>query len=251
MILLSNIIKAEYVLYENKSPVEKSEIIRINSSKEELYDTYNQREEILKEATNEASIILDTAKKNAQLEVEAIRIKAYEEAYNEGFVNGKSKGYNEGFQSGFEEIGKELHSDHEIRVNEISEMIKTIENNKQSILSKYENEIPKISLNIAERIMRQKIELKDGSLAKIVESITKDYKNVDWVKIYVSENDEAEMMEADKILINELQRISKDVKVEVKKELKQGSCVVETPNSIVDASVDTQLSNLKEILLNK
>ena len=36
-----------------------------------------------------------------------------------------------------------------------------------------------------------------------------------------------------------------------KKDLYEGSCVIETPDSIVDASIDTQLNNLKEILLNK
>ncbi len=251
MILLSNIIKSEYVFYENKNPVEKIITNQINSSKDELYETYTQRETIIKDATNEALKIVNTAKRNAQLEVAEIKKRSFEEAYSAGYEIGKNKGYDEGYKLGLKDIREELTKENEIRINEISSMLESIENKKQLILSKYESELLQVSLNIAEKIMRQKIEFKDNSLARIVEGVIKDYKNVEWVKIYVSNKDEVKMIEADKILIDELEKISHDIKIEVKRDLAQGSCIVETPDSIVDASIDTQLSNLKEILLNK
>ncbi len=251
MILLSNIIKSEYVFYESNNPVEKLITTQISSSKEELYETYNQREMIIKDATNEALRIVNTAKRNAQLEVAEIKKRSYEEAYSAGYEIGKNKGYDEGYKLGLKDIKEELIKENEVKINEIYSMLTAIENKKQSIISKYESELLKISLNIAEKIMRQKIELKDNSLGKIIESVIKDYKNVEWVKIYVSNRDEVKMIEADKTLIDEIEKISHDIKVEVKKDLTHGSCIIETPDSIVDASIDTQLSNLKEILLNK
>lgn len=58
-------------------------------------------------------------------------------------------------------------------------------------------------------------------------------------------------MQADKELINELYKISNDVKFEVSEELEEGSAIVETPESVVDASINTQLKNLKELVLSK
>nr|WP_312577370.1 FliH/SctL family protein [Sedimentibacter sp.] len=251
MILLSSIIKAEYVLYENKDEVEKSAITQISSSKEELYEIYNQREIIIKDATEEALKIVNTAKRNAHLEVSEIKNRAYEDGYNAGIGIGKNKGYEEGYQTGLKTIREELSKENEIRLNEINNMIELIEKNKQVIISKYENEISKLAIDIAEKIVRQKIEQKDDFVTKIIENVIEDYKNVEWIKIYVSDNEDARMIEADKLLIDELSKISKDIKIEVKKGLSNRSCIVETPDSIVDASVDTQLNNLKEILLSK
>ena len=251
MILLSNIIKAEYVLYESNIEAEPLVSAQISSTKEDLYEIYNQREIIIKDATTEAFRIVNTAKRNAQLEVAEIKKRANEDGYNAGLEIGKNKGYDEGYQAGLKTIREELSKENETRLNELKSMIELIERNKQVIISKYENDISKLSLDIAEKIMRQKIELKDNFLTKIIESVIKDYKNVDWVKIYISDNEDAKMIEADKSLIDELNKISSDIKIEVKKDLSNGSCIVETPDSIVDASLDTQLNNLKEILLSK
>lgn len=253
MILLSNIIKAEYVFYESKKQLEKVEKnhINTNTSKEELYEIYNQRETIIKDATNEALRIINTAKRNAQFEIADIKKRGYEEGYNAGFEIGKNKGYDEGYEIGLDNIKVELYKINENKLNEINCMLEEIEKQKQSVISKYESEISKLSLSIAEKILRQKIELKDNAVSRIIESVIKDYKNVEWVKIYISDKDDIIAIEADKSLINELQKISNDVKIEVKKDLDEGSCIIETPAGIVDASVDTQLNNLKEILLNK
>jgi len=251
MISLSNIIKSEYVFYEKSNHVEKLIAAQISTSKEDIYEAYNQRETIIKNAAEEALKIVSTSKRNAYIEVAEIKKKAFDEAYNAGLEIGKNKGYEEGYQLGLKEIKEQLLKENENRINEISTMLQAIENKKQFIISKYEDGITKLSLDIAEKIMKQKIDLKDNSLSRIVESVISDYKNVEWVKIYVSEKDEVKMIEADKTLIDELEKISRDVKIEVKKDLSKGSCIVETPNSIVDASIDTQLSNLKEIILSK
>jgi len=253
MILLSNIIKAEYVFYESKKQLEKVEnsYISTSTSKEELYEIYNQRETIIKDATNEALRIINTAKRNAQSEIADSKKRGYEEGYNAGLEIGKNKGYNEGFELGTRNSQEELEKTNKNKLNEINDMLAAIENQKQIIITKYESEIAKLSLDIAEKILRQKIELKDNAVSKIIESVIADYKNVEWVKIYISNKDDAKVLEADKSLIKELQKISNNIKIEVKKDLSKGSCIIETPDSIVDAGVDTQLNNLKEILLNK
>lgn len=251
MILLSNIIKAEYALYGNEEQIEKVTHNNINTSKEALYEIYNQRELIIRDATNEALKIVNTAKKNAQSEIEERKKRGQEEGYDTGFESGKNKGYKEGYETGLKEIKEELLKENEIRILEINDMLKTIEKQKQNIISKYESELEKTSIDIAEKIMKQKVDLSDDVISKIIGNVIKDYKNVEWVKIYIADKDEVEKIEADKSLISELQKISNDVKIEVAKDLDKGSCIIETPAGIVDASIDTQLNNLKEILLNK
>lgn len=248
---MSNIIKSEYVFYDTEKQIEKVSHSHISNSKEDLYEIYNQRELIIKEATDEAAKIINTAKRNAQSEIVDCKKRGYEEGYNAGFEIGKNKGYGEGHEIGFQKIKETFSKENEIRVKEINDMLETIEKQKHNIILKYENEIEKLSVDIAEKIMRQEIELKDNVLSKIIESVIKDYKNVEWVKIYISDKDNAKKIEADKLLISELHKISNDVKIEVENNLDVGSCIIETPDDIIDASIDTQLNNFKEILLSK
>lgn len=274
MILLSSIVKAKYVFMENtddsnnignyvkiesdnnikkdKDKVSvKTECSRLTDTKDDLYEIYNQREYIINDAKEEAAKIISTAKRNAVAEVADSKKKAFEEGYNSGLEIGKSKGYEEGYKEGISKAEEELSRVFESRMKEINDILKTIEDEKQKIISKYENEIETLSIDIAEKIMRQKIDAKENSISRIIESVIKDFKNVEWIKIYISDKENIEAIQADKLLIEELQKVTNDVKIEVLKDLNEGSCVVETPDNIIDAGIDTQLSNLKEILLNK
>lgn len=252
--LLSSIIKAENVFFDdssNKKQVKKTAPKLVDSSKEDIYEIYNQREVILTEANEEAEKIIKTAKRNAQSEIIEQKNRGYEEGFNAGLEIGKSKGYEEGYNLGKEEVSIELNNINKSKINEINSMIESIEREKQNIISKYEDKLEKISIEIAEKIIREKIELQENVISKIVEDVIKDYKNVEWIKVYVSSEDEGKNIEADKFIIKELKKISKDVKIEASKELSEGSCIVETPDNIVDASIDTQLNNLKDLILNK
>lgn len=258
MILLSDIIKAEYVIYDNRSylrsgvkKTEEQELKVTDTPKEDLYEIYNRREVILKEANDEALKIINTAKRNAHDEIASSKKRGYEEGYNAGMEIGKNKGYSEGYEVGKVEIAEELQKQNESKVNELSEMLQKIEEEKEGIISQYEKDLTKLAIGIAEKIIRHKIDSKDSSVAAIIESVIKDYRNVEWIKVYISSKDDAIAIQADKKLINELNKISDDVKIEITEELEEGGVIVETPDGIVDAGISTQLKNLKEMVLNK
>jgi flagellar assembly protein FliH len=247
MILLSNIIKAEYVVFDYQQPKDKNISIPI----EGLYDIYNQREIILKEADEEAMKIINAAKIKAYNEIAECKKRGYEEGYNAGMANGKNKGYAEGYEIGIANASEIIDEQNRNKLKEISEMIEKIENQKQLILEKYEKGLIQLSIEIAEKIIRYRIDSEDGAVSKIIEDVIKGYRNIEWIKVYISNKDDLITVQADKNLANELNKISKDVKIEISDNLEAGSVVVETSEGIVDASVDTQLKNLKEMVLNK
>lgn len=258
MILLSDIIKAEYVIYDSRiqsTPgvvkTEEHEALALCATREDLYEIYNQREIIIKEAKDEALKIISTAKMDAQDEISQSKRKGYEEGYNAGAETGKNQGYSEGYAAGETEITELLKKQNESAINEIRQMIKTIEEEKENLISQYEKDLTKLAIDIAEKIIKHKIHSKDSSVSAIIESVIKDYRNVEWIKVYISGKDDAVAIQADKKVVNELNKISDDVKIEIVEELEEGSVIVETPDGIVDAGIDTQLKNLKEMVLNK
>jgi len=51
-------------------------------------------------------------------------------------------------------------------------------------------------------------------------------------------------------LISEIKKVAKDIKIESLKHLDEGSLIIETPDNIIDAGINTQLKNLRDIVLN-
>lgn len=256
MILLSNIIKAEYVVFDNRKNSinnieEHNEAKTLSSAKEDLYEIYNQREVILKEAKDEALKIINAAKRNAQFDSVECKKRAYEEGYNAGLEIGKNNGYKEGCEIAYVEVQEKLNKQNEAKLKELTDMISLIESRKEEILSGYEEELTSLSFDIAEKIIKQKISDKKDIITSLIKNVIKDYRNVEWVKVYISSKDDAISIQADKNLINDLNKISSDVVIEVSEELEEGSAIIETPDGIVDTSVTTQLKNLKEMVLNK
>lgn len=251
MILLSNIIKAEYVICDINKQKNNHIHRQVSTYREDLFRIYNQREILLKEAEEKAAEIVSTAIENAQLEITECKKNAYEDGYNAGMEAGRNKGYKEGYDTGKSKISEILLEQNKEKLNEIAEMIKTIESEKLKIISRYEEELIKLSIEIAEKIIRHEIDTKDDVVSGIIKNAIKDYRNVDWIKIYLSDKDDAEIIQADKELISELEKISKDIKIEVMDELQKGGAIIETADGIVEASIDTQLKNLKEMVLNK
>lgn len=256
MILLSNIVKAEYVVfdYQKKSINnidEHKEAKTLSTPKEDLYEIYNQREIILKEAQDEALKIINTAKRNAQAEIAECKKRGYEEGYNAGIEIGKNKGYTEGYEIGTVKGKEDVYEQNESKLNELTEMITEIENRKEEVISKYENDLTDLAFDIAEKIIKQKINEKDNVITSLIKNVIKDYRNVEWVKVFISPKDDVISIKADKSLISDLSRISSDVVIETSEELEEGSAIIETPDGIVDTSVTTQLKNLKEMVLNK
>lgn len=255
MILLSSIIKAEYVVYEdvNMSRIKKAELEPkvINTPREDLYEIYNQREIILKEANDEAMKIINAAKRNAQNEIAELKKKGYEEGFNAGMEIGKNKGYQEGFEIGRLKITEEVKKQNSDMVNEVSSMIENIEKEKAEIMARYENGLAVLAIGIAEKVLHQKIDANENVITKIIEDTIKDYRNVEWIKIFISGEEDVKKIKADKDLVNSLNKLSNDVKIEVSKDVEEGGVIIETSEGIVDAGINTQLRNLKEMVLSK
>ena len=199
----------------------------------------------------EALKIINTARKKAQTEIAECKKKALEDGYNTGLEIGKEKGYTEGYNAGQAKVSEILLEQNKEKTKEISDMIEKIELEKSVIISKYENELTNLSIEIAEKILRNEIDTKDNLVSNIIKNTIKDYRNVEWIKIYISSKDDAVAIQADKELTNELEKISNDVKIEALDELKRGSAIIESEEGIVEASIDTQFKNFKEMVLNK
>ena len=197
---------------------------------------------IKKEAEKEARNIVNKAKEEAEF----LKEQAKKEGYNEGYLKAEKEGYNEGYLKAQQNVSEE----NEIFFNELRKVIERISIEKDEIIKNYKDDLKEVAIAVAEKVIQVSLKSSGDIIERMILSATERLKAKEWAKIYISKNDAEIMLECDKDIVYTLSHISEHIKVVVMENEKQGTCIIEFPDEIIDASASTQLENIKEILSN-
>ena len=254
---MSRIIKSSYVIIQNpQKENDSTKYVKhvdesVNDKNYVVEEAYEEKQKILNEALEEAKAIVNSANEYKK-SVLASMIREMEEHRKKGFEIGHTIGYEQGKQQGFSEgeiiAQKEIDDKNEGLVAELCKQIYTVEESKDEIIKKYEKDIVKLSIDIAEKIIQTSIDKNDDIIKCIINNAIKDYRNVEWVKIYLSSNNYI-TISTDKSLMQKLSRICERVILEVVTDASDGDLIIETPENLIDSGVNTQLSNLRDIVI--
>lgn len=216
--------------------------VLVESEEEKLFEeeTEAQDRALLTEAERKAEQICREAEKKA----EALCAEAMERGYAQGYQKGREEGLEIARCEYEEEKQKEFSS---FRA-ELEEVLRSAGHAKEMALKKYMEELKDCVIAVAEKIVH--ISLKSGGevIGRMIVSATEKLKKKEWVKIYLNKEDYDLMVEADVDVIKELYRLSDNIKFVVMEQEESGNCIIEMPDEIIDASVNTQMSNIKDIL---
>lgn len=254
---MSKIIKSSYVIIQNpKNTNDSAKFIKpideyMDNTKSVVDEAYIEKEKILNEALEEAKAIINSANEYKSNILSTVT-KEMEEQKKKGFDVGHNEGYEKGKQLGIDEgktlAEKEVNKKNEGLVAELCKQIYTVEESKDEIIKKYEKDLVKLSIDIAEKIIRTKIKENDDIIKNIINNAIKDYRNVEWIKVYLSSNDYI-TISTDQNIMQKLSQISERVILEVLTDASDGELIIETPENLIDSGVNTQLSNLKGMVI--
>lgn len=206
-------------------------------------------EEVVEEANKKAREIVEQAKEEAErLYAEAIKHqeKAYEIGYQEGFEKGSKEGYESIYKEHEEKLAKEILMFQE----DTAKFIEGMHQKKEQVLEAYIDDLKKISLAVAEKIIRTSLKSSGEIVKRMIISATDKLKRTQWAKIYITKGDSSRLVHGDASLIQELSHLSSNIKIVVMDHEEDGNCIVELPDEIIDISINTQLQNIKDILNN-
>jgi len=203
--------------------------MNLKKNTEALWQARLKAQKIIENANGQAKKIIQNAGQKVQTEME----RAQKVGYEKGFALGKEKA-EENMQSG---------------VDELLDIIKSMEEAKQSILQRCENELKDLALNIAKRIIDTELEKHDSLFLSLYKSAIKQHNEPKWLKVTVSQC-EAEFATSNADLLLSMSKGAQDIKFTILENAVRGTCIVETPLSITDASVETQLHKLEEAFGN-
>lgn len=199
-------------------------------------DIEKLKAEILLSAHNQADEILK------QAEEEAIKIK--DKAYTEG----TDAGYADGFNKAYEENKAKLDEGTVKFFLELKDIITQYKEEKDRLLTDNVDEIKDVIIAISEKIVHVSLKSSGDIIKKMIVSATEKMRYKEWAKIYISKSDSSLLVESNTDLLKAISHLSEHIKITVMEDAAPGTCIIELPDQIIDASAATQLDNIRGIL---
>lgn len=218
--------------------------------KEILEKAFTKAKQIVDSAQEYSNRQIQEARENIAEETAETKRRGYSEGYAQGSEQGKKDGREAGYRVGIEEGKKKAAADNRRNIEELSLMIEAVEKAKTKILQDFQGDLQNLATAIARAILKKELEIDEGAMRSIILSAMEEYRNQEWIRIYVSDKTANVLLKADSSIVEDLKDISDSVKVIVAPDLNDGGCVLETPDQVIDAGIDSQLQKIKTTIEN-
>lgn len=238
MSLLSRIIKARtQVTAPNQLAIKPTE-----EPKTQMPKTDNlllQATKKISEANKEAASIIEAAKKEAEnllAEARQTIAKEAEEAINRAMEQGYQAGYEEGFAVAKEEVQQKVKA----ALAKLDEIIEEAAKTRSRSLALLEDDFLKLSLVLAEKIIKSEISMNKDWLQPIIADVLHKLADVEEITIRLNADDFQQLSD-----LESLASISSaKIKWEPDKALLPGSCLISSEFGLIDASLDKRFLKL-------
>lgn len=181
-------------------------------------------------------------------EAEKIKAEAFESASREGYSSGYENGYSVGYQDAENEVNQTLKIEAEDLLLELKTLIESVEQSKRDILEEYKDDLKDIAIAIAEKIIHVSLKSSGDIIKRMIVSATEGILSKEWVKIYIAKCDAELAVNGDSDLIGSLSYVSDRIKIILMEDEASGTCIIELPDKVIDASANTQIENIKDII---
>ena len=199
-----------------------------------------QAELILKQAREEAETLVEQARANAKAEQEQIRAGARDEGYRVGYAEGTAKA--------MEDAARDREATAARLEQEVQTYLEKADMAREEMLLQSREELLDLCLAVAEKVVRVSLRSSRDVVVRMIQAATERLKRQEWVHIYISGCDAKGAAQISPAPTTALGALSQHVKIVPMGDDESGTCIVETPEEIIDASVSTQMSNIRDIL---
>jgi type III secretion protein L len=180
--------------------------------KRDVHDAGVEARSIVEAAERQAQMLLDDAIRRREDTLEA----------------GRKQGYREGLAQWVEALAEMKHA-------------------RESLDAKYEAEMVRLSVKVAEKIIGEELRTRPETIVSIVRECLSGIRNSKNLTIRVSSAEREEVLQRVDSLNREVGLCS--IQVLADAAVSPGGCIVESERGIVDARLETQLRRLEEILM--
>lgn len=199
-----------------------------------------QADAILAEAQQEANELREKAMADLEAELGELRNQAHTEGYQAGFAEGMAEGRQEA-RLQLEQMAAEQEK-------EVAAFLKDAVRVRDQLLEDSKQDLKELALAIAEKVIHVSLKSSGDILIRMIESATAKRRRCEWVQVYIADRDARASANTVPELTEALSRLSDRVRVIPMTGDESGTCIIEMPDEIIDASVSTQLDNLRGLI---
>lgn len=228
------VVQSDAVLIPDVPGEEPEETLEEEAQQEEKKETVSP--EKLAEA------LLFRARETASKESEAILLRARaaatgirEQARQEGYAQGLEEGRQEALASKKKELAD--------LISRLSSMMQELAQRHEEYLGQYAHELKYLALDIADKLLYKRLERDDEELKSLVRHAVSSVRNVEWMKVEIS--DQMPLLFATLQEEFSAAEYAEHIQLE-QKDVPLGTVRINLPDGVLDASIQTQLENLKE-----
>jgi flagellar assembly protein FliH len=201
-----------------------------------------QADQILREARRQADEILAKASQEAEAQAVAAREAAKDEGYRAGYAQGAAEAIQK-VESQREEQAAALEAD-------VKKFLEQATTSLERKMDEQEEDLKDLALTVAEKVVCVSLKSSSEVICRMIQTAIDKRKRKEWVRIYISECDAKCLTQIPPSLASALSALSDRVRIIPVAEDEPGTCIIEMPDEIVDASASTQLNNLRGIIMD-
>ena len=105
-----------------------------------------------------------------------------------------------------------------------------------------------LAIAIAEKVVCVSLKSSSEVICRMIQTAIDKRKRREWAHIYIAECDAKHLSKVPASLMNALSALSDRVRIIPMADDEAGTCIIETPDEIVDASAATQMNNIRTLL---
>jgi flagellar assembly protein FliH len=248
MILLSRLIKSQaaYPAHSEKKviSIKKFQVCEIEET--EQTEIIQPSHNLIEEAKLEAEQIVLAAKKEQKLIYENLKQEKlnWEQEKVNLMNEAKEKGYQDGWKEGESQGYAEYHS----YISDAQKVITAAKKDYHSYLESSEKTILELALKIASKIVATNIDDDSEYYLSLVKKAVKEVNNFSETQIHVHPNQYEFLLSRKEELLSIFTHDTNLI-IYPDSDLSEGSCLIESPSGRIDAGIDTQLIEIKKVLM--
>ena len=203
-----------------------------------------QADQMLLEAKRQAEKILGDARQEAQRHAEML----YEDARRNGWETGHAEGGSQGSAQALEENRRVCEEKIKALSEEVAQFLERANAALDREMDENIGELRELAIAVAEKVIAVSLRSSSEVIGRMIQAAVDKRKRREWVRIHIAECDAKRMARLSPALTAALASLSSQVRIIPMADDEPGTCIIEMPDEIIDASAATQIHNIRSML---
>lgn len=222
----------------------------------EISEEYEKQQlgQLIDKAEEKAQEILKIAEQNAR-SIEQETQKKVNQCWEDNkkklesnTLEAKQQGYNEGFEKGEAEAKYQIQQEYQERMTQAQSLLQQAYEQKEAIIAEAEPFLLELSTTIASQIIKQELEDNPDKFVELIKQHLFRFKEKEFISVCVHPDD-FDFIQSQRAHLVAVVNGEAEIKIIPDYTVTPKGCIIRTAYGSVDARIDTQLEEIKKVIL--